>query len=122
MGALTPAHTHDPAAAAALWTRVQEHLKRAVDGVTYDIWIAPLAARAVDGAHLTVAAPDERKRRWVDERFGPLLRDAVRVVAGPAATLSVVAADAPGAGSPSDSAASCARPPRPCSARTRLWP
>jgi chromosomal replication initiator protein len=115
MGALTPAHTHDPAAAAALWTRVQEHLKRAVDGVTYDIWLAPLAARAVDGAHLTVAAPDERKRRWVDERFGPVLREAVRVVLGPAATISVVAADAP-------AAAATAAPARPAPVPRPLAP
>jgi chromosomal replication initiator protein len=111
MGALTPAHTHDPAAA-ALWARVQHELRRRVDGVTYDVWLAPLVAQALDGGHLTLAAADERKRRWVDERFGPVLRDGVQAVAGPAVTVAVVAADAAEAAATAD-AASPRTPPVP---------
>jgi chromosomal replication initiator protein len=93
MAAPTPAPTPD-AHATARWERVRGELRRAVDEITYEIWLAPLVLHSLAERALVVAAPDERARRWVTERFGRVLRAAAETVLGPGATVAVVGADA----------------------------
>jgi len=75
-----------------IWTRVQDELARAVDEPTYRIWLAPLRASDLSGGRLLVEAPANTSR-WVSDRFGALLRDAVGRVLAP--DVAVELADAP---------------------------
>ena len=84
------------------WTRVREDLRRAVDEGAFELWLAPLEPRLVEGARLVLAAPDA-KRRWVADRFARVLQRSAEAVLGPEATVEVVGASddpppAPGAG------------------------
>ena len=77
--------------AADIWSRVQDELRRAVDPGAYELWLAPLELRDMDGTKLVLAAPDER-RRWVADRFGRVLDGCAGTVLGPGAAVEVVPA------------------------------
>ena len=77
--------------AADTWSRVQGELRRAVEPAAYELWLAPLEFRALDGERLVLAAPDE-KRRWVADRFARVLQTCAAVVLGPDVTVDVVEA------------------------------
>jgi chromosomal replication initiator protein len=82
-------------AAADTWSRVQAELRRTVDPGAYELWLAPLSLRELDGTTLVVAAPDER-RRWVADRFGRVLTSCAAAVIGPDAHVEIAAeSDAP---------------------------
>jgi chromosomal replication initiator protein len=72
-----------------IWTAVQDALRRAVDGSTYDVWLAPLSPVGLDGGTLTVQAPAEL-RDWVAQRFARPLGEAVCGVLGATARVEVV--------------------------------
>ena len=61
---------------------------------TFEIWLAPLTARALVDDTLFVAAPDEI-RSWVADRFGRVLRTCTASVLGDHVGVDVVAHDAP---------------------------
>jgi len=88
---LTPAPTpqlaHD-------WALIRSGLRRAVPDSTFEIWLAPLDARAIVGDRLLLAAPDEI-RSWVSDRFTDVLQTCAAAVLGPATTVGVIAPDAP---------------------------
>ncbi len=100
--------------AADTWSRVQAELQRAVEPASYDLWLAPLRLRAVDGTRLVVEAPDDR-RRWIAGRFARVLRSAATTVLGPDATVAVVGSSSPdtGAASPSPTSPRAAAPAEP---------
>jgi chromosomal replication initiator protein len=79
-----------------IWSQIQAELRRAVTDSTYHLWLAPLRARALDGATLLVAAPEET-RSWVADRFSRVLQAAVAAVLGPAASVAIVPPDGPAA-------------------------
>jgi chromosomal replication initiator protein len=74
--------------AAPIWTRLQAELRRRVPDATYDIWLAPLALGAVDGAHVVLHAPAD-VRDWVGQRYGSVLDEAARAVLGAQATVEL---------------------------------
>ena len=74
--------------AADSWSLIQEELRRAVDEGAYELWLAPLRPRRLDGSALVLTAPDER-RRWVAERFGRILTSCAATVLGPGASVEV---------------------------------
>jgi chromosomal replication initiator protein len=53
---------------------------------TYEIWLAPLEVKAIDGAQLLLEAPPATQA-WVAERFGRILESCARSVIGPAITV-----------------------------------
>jgi chromosomal replication initiator protein len=69
-------------------------LRTAVPDSTFEIWLAPLTARALVGHTLVVAAPDEI-RSWVADRFARVLQTSAAAVLGPQTLVDVVAPDAP---------------------------
>jgi chromosomal replication initiator protein len=75
------------------WSRFRDELRRAVDEGAYDLWLASLELRRIDGDTLVVAAPDTA-RRLVAKRFGRVLERSARSVLGPAAAVEVTSADA----------------------------
>ncbi len=63
-----------------IWQEVQRALRDAVGTSAYEIWLAPVQPRSLDGRHLDVAAPEEL-RAWITDRFGAVLdRVASRVL------------------------------------------
>jgi len=84
---LPPQLAHD-------WARVRNELRRAVPDSTFEIWLAPLTARALIGNTLIVAAPDEI-RSWIVDRFARVLQTCAASVLGPDTDVDVVAPDAP---------------------------
>jgi chromosomal replication initiator protein len=82
------------------WASIRDELRRAVPDSTFEIWLAPLTARAIVGDTLVLTAPDEI-RDWVTERFARVLRTCAAAVLGDAITVDVVApGDVPAIDSP----------------------
>ncbi len=76
------------------WALIRSELRRAVPDSTFEIWLAPLAPRALVDGVLLVAAPDEI-RTWVADRFARVLQTSAAAVLGPATTVDVISPDAP---------------------------
>ena len=98
----TPPPAAPPAAAAMRgpepsferdWEAICGELRRAVADTTYEIWLAPLAARAVVDGTLVIAAPGEI-RSWVADRFASVLQACAAKVLGAGVAIEVVAMDA----------------------------
>jgi chromosomal replication initiator protein len=70
------------------WRQIRAELARAVDESTYEVWLAPLEAKAWDGTVLLLQAPSPTTRAWVAKRFGPLLEACTRAVVGPSAKVA----------------------------------
>src|SRR3954468_22536053 len=83
-----------PPQLAHAWALIQSELRSAVPDSTYEIWLAPLTARALVENTLVIAAPDEI-RSWVADRFARVLQTCAAAVLGPQTTVEVVAPDAP---------------------------
>ena len=88
-----PAHL-EPSSA---WREIRVELRRMVGESTYDIWLAPLEVKALDGAVLLLQAPPATQA-WVAKRFGRILETCARTVVGAGISVSFVGAGA-GAGS-----------------------
>jgi chromosomal replication initiator protein len=73
---------------AAIWSRVQAELRRAVTDTTFELWLGPLRAVSFEGDVLLVEAPGPI-RGWVADRFAAVLDDAARDVLGPAARVEL---------------------------------
>jgi chromosomal replication initiator protein len=71
-----------------IWTAVQDELRQAVPADTYDVWLAPVRAVALEREVLVVEAPKEL-RAWVAERFARVLQTSVAAVLGPEVTVDV---------------------------------
>ena len=97
----TPPPAAPPAAAIARsgaelerdWEAICGELRRAVADTTYEIWLAPLAARAVVDGTLVIVAPGEI-RSWVADRFASVLQACAAKVLGAGVAIEVVAMDA----------------------------
>ncbi|MEA2219863.1 MAG: chromosomal replication initiator protein [Solirubrobacteraceae bacterium] len=76
------------------WASIRTELRGAVPDATFEIWLAPLTARAVVDGTLVLAAPDEI-RSWVADRFACVLQRCAAAVLGPQTTVEVVAPGAP---------------------------
>jgi chromosomal replication initiator protein len=73
-----------------IWRSIQGELKRAVPEHTYDLWLAPLRAVALDGDTVVVEAPAGMRGR-VAHRFGSVLQSCAAEVLGPQARVDVAA-------------------------------
>jgi chromosomal replication initiator protein len=74
-----------------IWSRIAGGLAEAIEEPVFRIWLEPLRPLEIDGAQLTIEAP-EQTCEWVRERFGRALQAAVAAVLGPDATADVIAA------------------------------
>jgi chromosomal replication initiator protein len=75
---------------AHIWPAIQSELKRAVPEHTYELWLAPLQAVALDGDTVVVEAPEGMRSRIAD-RFGRVLQSCAAAVLGPQAGVAVIA-------------------------------
>jgi chromosomal replication initiator protein len=87
------------------WNRVAADLQRVVGDTTFRIWLEPLRPVRIQGHTLVLAAP-KHSRRWVRDRFGPLLADAAVSVLGPGAAVELLDTDGAGEHAPDTPAAS----------------
>ena len=65
-----------------IWNSAQEQLRSKLSRDTYNMWFAPLRASAIDGAHVTLEAPNEFCEVWLKDNYISLLQDAVAIAAG----------------------------------------
>jgi chromosomal replication initiator protein len=72
---------------APAWREIRAELARAVGESTYEIWLAPLEAKAWDGRVLLLQAPADTAT-WVAKRYGRVLEACAQAVVGPAARIS----------------------------------
>jgi chromosomal replication initiator protein len=100
---------------AQIWPAIQGELERAVPAHTYDLWLAPLQAVAIDGDTLVIEAPVKLRARVAD-RFGRVLQSCAAAVLGPQAMVDVVAAG----DVPRETPASASEPQEPDSLNPRL--
>jgi chromosomal replication initiator protein len=78
----------------------------------YEIWLAPLEVKAMDGAQLLLEAPPATQA-WVAKRFGRILESCARSVIGPATTVAFAGGSAgPGGGARTSAGALAESPPR----------
>ncbi len=77
-----------------IWTGMCEQLRRSVSGSTFEIWLAPLRARALSQSTLVLEAPPH-VRGWVTDRFSELLSTSASSVLRAATTVEIVSATDP---------------------------
>jgi chromosomal replication initiator protein len=65
----------------AAWQAIRAELRQALGDSTYEMWIAPLEVRALEGGNLLLNAPPDI-RAWVSKRFGRILDRCARAVLG----------------------------------------
>jgi chromosomal replication initiator protein len=73
----------------------RQELRRRVTPVTYQTWLEDLQPQAADGNVIRVLAPSEFHLRWVNDKFRPVVEDAVATAYGPGTTLVMDARDEP---------------------------
>jgi len=66
-------------------------MRRAVSDSTWDLWLAPLEARRLEGGTLVVEAPAE-SRAWIEASFARLLAACTAAVLGSGTRVQIVAA------------------------------
>jgi chromosomal replication initiator protein len=64
------------------WGATQEHLRSLLGSDTYDLWFAPLRARAQGDKNLVLEVGDGFCEVWLRENYVGLLEDAVALVSG----------------------------------------
>jgi chromosomal replication initiator protein len=64
------------------WGATQEHLRSLLDPDTYNLWFAPLRARAQDDNSLVLEVADDFCEIWLKENYVGLLEDALALVLG----------------------------------------
>ncbi len=70
---------------AHIWSRLQAELRHAVPETTFEIWLAPLQAGALEGTVLVLHAPAET-HSWVRARYGELLTRTASATLAPQVT------------------------------------
>jgi chromosomal replication initiator protein len=81
------------------WPAIQAHLRGAVPDAVNQIWFEPLRPVALEGAALTVSAPDAHVR-WLADRFARVLQTSAAAELGPDASVDIVAVGALASGRP----------------------
>ena len=75
-----------------IWARALADLELTVGQPTYRIWLAPLRARELAAGRLVIETP-RHTERWMRDRFGRLLEQALSNAAGARMAVEIVAGD-----------------------------
>ena len=81
------------------WPAIQAHLRSAVPEAVHQIWFEPLRPVALEGATLTLVAPDAHVR-CLSDRFARVLQTSAAAELGPQVAVDVVGTAATGAAPP----------------------
>ena len=79
----------------AEWEQFRRALRGRVTPVTWQTWLAGLEPHTIQGGVVSLIAPSEFHRRWVNDKFRPIVEDAVSSVFGPDTRLVLDARPAP---------------------------
>jgi len=82
---------HSPAE----WEQFRRTLRGRVTPVTWQTWLAGLEPHTIQSGVVSLLAPSEFHRRWVNDKFRPIVEDAVSTVFGPDTRLVLDARPAP---------------------------
>ena len=81
--------------AAGNWEQFRQALRGRVTPVTWRTWLEGLEQQSVDGNVVRIVAPSEFHLRWVNEKYRPLIQEAVAVAYGPSASVELDATESP---------------------------
>jgi chromosomal replication initiator protein len=73
------------------WRRIRAEMRRAVSDSTWELWLAQLEAKRLEGGTLVVEAPAE-SRAWIETSFARLLAACTAAVVGSGTRVQIVAA------------------------------
>jgi chromosomal replication initiator protein len=73
--------------AADSWERFRQDLRGRVTPITWQTWLDALKPQTVDSDVVRLLAPSEFHLRWVNDKYRPVVEDAVNAVFGPDAEL-----------------------------------
>ena len=65
-----------------VWQKAQNPIKASIGGTSYDTWFSHLQACETTPGVLTIQAPDEYFKNWIDERYRTLIERCLRTEAG----------------------------------------
>jgi chromosomal replication initiator protein len=102
------------------WDQFRRTLRGRVTPVTWQTWLDSLEPAHIDGATVSLLAPSEFHLRWVNDKYRPLVEDAVSAVYGPNVRLVIDARPAPPRSEeePDEEADAYGEPPEPASPPT----
>jgi len=66
-----------------IWRKAADELRSVLGEKTYENWFAPIEPVEIDGNLLTLAVPDDYTRDWLQQRFEPVVRNALDRVGYP---------------------------------------
>jgi chromosomal replication initiator protein len=87
--------------AAGSWEQFRQALKNRVTPVTWRTWLESLEQQSVDGNVVRIVAPSEFHLRWVNDKYRPLIQEALTMAYGPSAEVELGATDSPAFDQPS---------------------
>ena len=64
-----------------VWKKAGEYLKDRLGSTTYDTWIAPLTVKQKSVNNVTLEAPDDFFRDWVEKHYRLLIQEAIGITA-----------------------------------------
>jgi chromosomal replication initiator protein len=76
---------------ADIWSRIQVQLSLTVDEPAFRMWLEPLRALGLDEQQLVLEAPPQACR-WIQDRFGRVIRASVALELGPDVTVELTPA------------------------------
>ena len=65
-----------------IWTKILVNLRENIAESACDRWLSPMKATALDETHLFLEAPNEFSLNYIQDRYIPFIKDAVREVVG----------------------------------------
>lgn len=65
-----------------LWSAAQEHLRSMLNADTYNLWFAPLRAKAADQNSITLEVANDFCEVWLKENYQGLLQDVMALATG----------------------------------------
>ena len=66
----------------SLWNQVLEKIKKKISKPSFETWMKATKAHTLKGDNLTVIAPNEFNRDWLEERYADLIADLLFEVTG----------------------------------------
>src|SRR3972149_6419841 len=80
---------------AGSWEQFRQALRGRVTPVTWRTWLEGLEQQSFDGTVVRIVAPSEFHLRWVNEKYRPLIQEAVAVAYGPSTSVQLDANGSP---------------------------
>lgn len=67
---------------AGIWTKAQGHLRESLGATTFETWLLPLKPKQRSNNSITLEAPDDFFKDWVDKHYRAAIQGAIKLFAG----------------------------------------